>query len=168
MRFIIDIIVIVVCAATALFLYQHYWDDVQRSFFNEEAMHTIYIGLVAITVTVADDQDERKQGLSRVTELRDLEGKLFIFDNDARHGIWMKDMYMPIDIIWIDKNLQIIHIAENIQPDSFPEVFLPPTGARFVLEMNAHFVSSLKLKVSDRLTLPSVLLPEDIKANLQQ
>ena len=80
----------------------------------------------------------------------------------------MKNMFMPIDIICIDKDLKVVHVVENATPDSYPNtIFAPPSDARFVLEMNAYFVSSLRIKVGDTLTLPPSLLPEDIKRNLQ-
>lgn len=167
-RFILDALVIIVAAITGFYLYQNYWDDFKTTLFSEESVHTIYIGSSAISVTVADTEAERIQGLSGVTSLREREGKLFIFDRDSRYGIWMKDMKIPLDIMWIDKDLRIVHIAENVQPDTYPEVFSSESDARFVLEMNAFFVSSLRVKTGDVLTLPSVLLPDDIKQNLQQ
>lgn len=167
-KFVIDVIVIIVVIVTSIFLYQNYWDEFKATLFQEEAVHTIYIGSSAISVTVADSEEERIKGLSGVVSLREREGKLFVFDTDGRFGIWMKEMDMPLDIIWIDKNLKIVHIVENVSPESFPEVFAPESDARFVLEMNAHFASSLRAKVGDVLTLPSVLLPRDIKQNLQQ
>ncbi len=168
MRFLIDIVVIVTLTVVGFFLYQEYWDDLKESWVAYQSENTIYVGSVAIAVTVADDETERIQGLSGVASLRDLQGKLFIFDGDSRWGIWMKDMLIPIDILWIDKNLQVVHIEENITPETYPAVFTSQTDARFVLEMNAHFVSSLKIKVGDRLTLPANLLPKDIKKDLQK
>jgi uncharacterized membrane protein (UPF0127 family) len=167
-KFAIDVVVVVVAMVTGIFLYQNYWDEFKSTLFQEEAVHTIYIGSSAISVTFADTEEERIKGLSGVSSLREREGKLFVFDTDGRFGIWMKEMKIPLDIIWIDKNLHIIHVVENVTPDTFPEVFLPPSDARFVLEMNAHFFSALRLKVGDVLTLPSILLPYDIKQNLQQ
>lgn len=168
MRFLLDIVVIFVFGATAIFLYVQHWDDIQRALFKTDPEYTIYLGATAVQVTVADTQSELIQGLSGVPYLRDLQGKLFIFDQDANYGIWMKDMLFPIDIIWIDKNLTVVYIAENIAPNTYPEIFTPSINARFVVEMNAHFVSSLRVKVGDRLTLPPSLLPTDIKENLQQ
>jgi len=168
MKFLIDVVVVIVVASVGIFLYLNYWDDFKDILFQDEAHYTIYVGSVAVDLTVADEHDERVLGLSGVSSLGDSQGELFIFDNDAKHGMWMKDMLIPIDIIWIDKQLQVIHILENVQPSTYPEVFAPPADARFVVEMNAHFVSSLKLKVGDRLTLPPSLLPSDIKNDLQQ
>lgn len=168
MRFLIDIVVIVTLCVVGFFLYQQYWDAIKESWEVYRSQHTLYIGSVAIAVTVADEESERIMGLSGTKSLRDLQGKLFIFQNDGRHGIWMKEMQIPIDILWIDKNLQVVHIQENVNPDTYPTVFTSPSDARFVLEMNAHFVSSLKIKVGDRLTLPASLLPKDIKRDLQK
>lgn len=168
MKILIDIVVIVTLSVVGIFLYQQYWDDLKATWEAYRSEQTLYIGSVAISVTVADEEPERIAGLSGVRSLRDLQGKLFIFERDDIHGIWMKDMFIPLDIIWIDKDLQVIHIEENIYPETYPAVFAPPTEARFVLEMNAHFVSSLKIKVGDRLTLPANLLPKDVKKDLQK
>jgi uncharacterized membrane protein (UPF0127 family) len=166
LKFLVDGVVIVVALVMGVYLYQNYWDDFMATLLKDEAHHTIYIGSSAINVTVADEEAERVQGLSGVSSLREREGKLFVFDTDGRFGIWMKDMKIPLDIIWIDKNLKIVHMVENVSPDTYPEVFAPASDARFVLEMNAHFVSSLRVNVGDILTLPSVLLPEDIRTQL--
>lgn len=168
MRIILDILIVVTFGITAIFLYQNYWNNIQQAIFGTEPRYTVYLGATALDVTLADEQSERVQGLSGVPSLRDFEGKLFIFDVDDKHGFWMKDMLIPIDIIWINKNLEVVYIEENVAPNSYPEVFGPPVDARFVLEMNAHFVSSLKVKEGDRIILPSNLLPADVTRDLQQ
>lgn len=169
MRFLIDIVVISTLAVVGLFLYHQYWGAFKESWSAYRlSEQTVYLGSVAIRVSIADDEKKQRQGLSGVKSLRDLEGKLFIFDTDGTWGIWMKDMLIPLDIIWIDKNLQVVHIVENVSPLTYPEVFSSPKDARFVLEMNAHFVSSLRIKEGDRLTLPSSLLPVDVRRNLQK
>lgn len=169
MKFLFETLILIVFAVTALFLYQNYWDDVQYALFGKEHIHTIYLGSTALRVTVADEYEERIVGLSGVAQLNDFEGKLFIFDNDAKHGIWMKDMLIPIDILWIDQNLEVVHIAENALPSSYPnQVFAPPVDARMVLELNAYFVRSINVEVGDRLNLPPSLLPDDIRENLQE
>jgi len=169
MKFLFETAILLIFALTALYLYTAYWDEVRATLFGEEQHHTIYLGEVALEVTVADEYDERVQGLSGVEKLKDFEGKLFIFNNDAKHGIWMKDMLIPLDIIWIDKNLRVIHIEENVSPDTYPsQIFAPQSDARFVLEMNAHFASSVRIEIGDVLMLPPSLIPRDIANVLQQ
>jgi uncharacterized membrane protein (UPF0127 family) len=168
MKLLFETFIFLLISATLFVLYQNYWDDVRAALFSNTDEYTIYLGSVALAVSVADDEAERMQGLSGVPGLRDLEGKLFIFDTDAKQGIWMKDMQFPLDIIWIDRSLHIVHIEENVTPETYPNIFYPSSDARFVLEMNARFVSSLRIKVGDMLTLPPSLIPADIKADLQK
>lgn len=168
MKLVFEAIIVLVVCFTAFYTYTTYWDDFLAIFSTDNEKFLVYVGDVALSVTVADDPEERRQGLSGVAKLNDFEGKLFIFDEAQKHGIWMKDMLIPIDIIWLDDNLTVIHIEENVVPESYPEIYAPNEPARFVLEMGAHFVDTLRLKTGDRLNVPSELLPVDIRENLQE
>ena len=77
---------------------------------------------------------------------------LFAFGSSDRHGIWMKDMRFPIDIFWLDEYGQIVFIKKDAQPDSYPEVFLPNSPAKFVLEVTAGFAEENSLKIGDKIS----------------
>ena len=81
--------------------------------------------------------EERAQGLSGRSGLTDDEGMLFIFDYDARHGFWMKDMLFALDIIWLDADMNVVHAETDVSPDTYPRSFVPTVPARYVLEINA-------------------------------
>lgn len=115
---------------------------------------TLHIGRTAITYTVAETAEERTQGLSGRRSLGVNEGLLFVFPNVGAHGIWMKDMQFPIDIIWIDDNLRIVDIKADARPESYPEVFYPRESARYVLEVNALFAEIKGIRVGDTVDLP--------------
>lgn len=168
MKILLDLLIFTVVCVTGWYLYQNYWDDVRHSLFGDEPVYTIYLGSKALDVSVANEQQERIRGLSGVTSLRDFEGKLFIFDTDGIYRIWMKDMKFALDIIWINKNLEVVHIEENVSPDTYPQAFTSEEDARFVLEVNAHFVSLFKVVKGDRLLLPPGILPPDIAKNLHK
>jgi uncharacterized protein len=51
-----------------------------------------------LLVAVADDEQERQEGLMGVEDLADLDGMLFVFDGDVATGFWMKDTVLPLDI----------------------------------------------------------------------
>jgi len=116
-----------------------------------------------LKVIVVEDERERAQGLSGRESLEPTEGMLFIFPESAYHGIWMKDMRLSIDIIWIDASGRIVDIAPVVHPDSYPKVFEPKTPARFVIETNAYFTESFGIKVGDTVSIPKYLLPEDLQ-----
>jgi len=168
MKFLTDILIGSVVVVTLFFVYQTYGGSLKATFFGDENMFTVYIDTVAMTVTVADSESERKQGLSEVVSLEEFEGKLFVFDSAQRHGIWMKNMLLPIDIMWFDNNLELIYFQENVDPSTYPTVFAPTQDARFVIEANAHFIDALHVQIGDRLLLPSTILPADIRNSLQQ
>lgn len=77
---------------------------------------------------------------------------LFVFPKDGLWDFWMKDTYIPLDIIWLNKDKGIVGIFENARPaqGSYPPVYKGVFPARYVLEANAGFVQRIKIKVSDR------------------
>ena len=168
MRSIFELSIFLVVGLTWLFVYQFYWDDIKRFFDSGEPVHIVYLSDIALEVTVADDTQERTQGLSGVEYLKDFEGKLFIFDELDHYGIWMKDMLIPIDVLWFDDDLKLTHIERNLTPDTYPDTYFSPEPARFVLELNAYFVDSLQLEKGSQLILPPEILPKDIRDHLQQ
>ena len=135
-RWIIIIVVFfVVGISTALFA---------RHFQREEG--ALRIGGEEFRVLLADDEAERIQGLSGMPSLADDTVMLFVFPNDDKHGIWMKDMHFAIDIVWLDQDGYVIHIKKDATPDSFPEIFRPDDNAGNVIEMSAGIVDRLALE----------------------
>jgi uncharacterized membrane protein (UPF0127 family) len=59
---------------------------------------------VALTVAVADTNEQRVQGLMGVEDLGPLFGMLFVFDSAAVRSFWMKDTLIPLDIAFFDSN----------------------------------------------------------------
>lgn len=112
----------------------------------------------AIRAEVADSALERIRGLSGRETLQPDRGLLFVFPFADYHGIWMKQMRFPIDIVWLQEArapaekeradsdadagtaLRVIDFFENAAPETFPEVFYPKEKATHVLEVNAGFV----------------------------
>ena len=100
---------------------------------------TISIGSAEINVEIARSTEELLQGLSGRENVDG--GMWFIFPKDDYYGIWMKEMLFPLDIIWVGNDLTVVHIEENVSPDSFPHTFKPSVKARYVLEVPAGFAA---------------------------
>lgn len=165
-RLFTDIVILLTAVVLIIYLYQNYWDDLSVYLFGEQE-NTIFLNDVSLTVTIADESEERVLGLSGVESLGPTEGKLFIFDQEDYYGIWMKDMLFPIDILWVNNDMTIVHIEENVTPDTFPASYRPVEPARFVIETNAFFSDTYKISVGDKVTIPAPDLPEDLKERLQ-
>lgn len=102
---------------------------------------TVTIGAATFTLELARTPQERAVGLSGRTHLPEDHGMLFIFDSDARHGFWMKDTLIPLDIIWLDSDGVVVDVQtmqpEPGVPDPLLTVYRPSAPARYVLEVNA-------------------------------
>ena len=67
-------------------------------------------------IELAVNESQWKQGLMGRSFLPANKGMLFIFDQEKDYAMWMKNMKIPLDIIFMDKNLNIVSIVENFQP----------------------------------------------------
>jgi uncharacterized membrane protein (UPF0127 family) len=104
------------------------------------------------SVEVVESMRDRRKGLSNREELPYNEGMWFVFPNSGRHGIWMKEMRFPIDIIWLDESTSVVHIAQSVSPDTFPTVFYPDSEAKYVLETNAGWSREHNIQINTKIT----------------
>ena len=113
----------------------------------------ILIGSTTVLASVADSLPERIQGLSDTPYLPENIVKLFAFGSLGSHSIWMKDMKYALDIIWVAEDGVIVHIEEDVKPETFPESFASPTPAWYVVEANSGFVQKFGIKVGDEIVV---------------
>ena len=103
----------------------------------------------AFVVELAVKADERAQGLMNRREMATDRGMLFDFGMTRRVAMWMKNTYLPLDMLFIRKDGTIAHMATDTTPqseaiiDSRQEVY-------FVLELNAGTAKRLGMAPGDR------------------
>lgn len=93
----------------------------------------IEIGDKEYNVTCARTEEERIKGLQGVTELKDDEGMLFFFEEPQTVGFWMKDTKVPLDIIFISEDMEVISVYQG-EPEN--ENIAEEDNVKFVLEVN--------------------------------
>ena len=101
---------------------------------------------------------ERQMGLMFRPSLPRDRAMLFVFEAVDFHGIWMKNCKFPIDIVWLDEQRKVVHVAEAVPPckaDPCP-VYEPMQRAAYVVEMNAQQARQEKVVLGATLdfTLP--------------
>ncbi len=87
---------------------------------------------------IAADAESRRRGYMFREHVGAAEGMLFLFETSVRHGIWMKNCRVPLDIIWLDEGLRVVDIAADSQPCPAQGECLarqPIAAARYVLEV---------------------------------
>lgn len=117
---------------------------------------TLTLGTSSVRVEVVDDEVSRSQGLSGRLNLDKGTGMLFIFDRSDLWGIWMKDMRISIDVIWLDQTGKIVTVEENMSPDTYPKIFFPTKRARYVLEVPAGAFRASGASIGDMIDLSSL------------
>jgi len=106
-------------------------------------------GAVAFQVEIADDDAERERGLMYRTSLAPDRGMLFHFPEAAPRAFWMKNTYIPLDIIYIGADGRIVSIAAQTEP--FNETPVPSAGpALGVLEIYGGRAAELGIAVGDQ------------------
>lgn len=122
----------------------------------------VHIAGKTYKVKLAETEEDKHRGLQGVTELPEDEGMLFIFDDeevDTTNPIsfWMKDTLIPLDIVFINDDLEVTQIFQGVpQTEDMMEA-----DASYVLEVNQgsginigdelEFESNKKIKESDRM-----------------
>jgi len=98
-------------------------------------------------VTIADTSEKRERGLMFVDKMLENEGMLFIFEQKGIYPFWMKNTLIPLDIIWLDENQNVVFVKENAQPCKAEscESFVPNATAKYVLEINAGLTNKLNI-----------------------
>jgi uncharacterized membrane protein (UPF0127 family) len=107
---------------------------------------TVSIDGAELNLEVVDTNETRTQGLSGRELLPRDTGMLFVFDVPDTYGFWMKDMRFPVDIIWLDEQFRVIHIEQNVSPETYPNVFTPTEKALYVLEVNTGVSDELHIE----------------------
>lgn len=95
----------------------------------------IEIGNKKYNVEIAQTDEEKTKELQGKKELAEDEGMLFIYDEPQTVGFWMQDTNIPLDIIFINKDFEIISIYKR-QPHD--ETIAEEDDVQFILEVNQN------------------------------
>lgn len=106
-------------------------------------------GRTTFMVEIADDDQERAQGLMYRKSLAPDRGMLFDFKTERSVSFWMRNTYIPLDMIFIRADGRIRSIARNTTPMSDQGV---PSGGpvRAVLEIPGGRAAQLGVLPGDR------------------
>jgi len=114
----------------------------------------------SVTAELVVTDEERQRGLMFREKLLPDQGMLFVFEEEGLYSFWMKNTLISLDMLWINKDRRIVHIARNVPPckeDPCPS-YSPERPGLYVLELAAGAADRLGLKLFDRLefTLPII------------
>lgn len=123
---------------------------------NELPRGQVAIAGQTFRVEVAADQQSRRRGLMYRTELGEYEGMLFVFDRPGIQRFWMKNTYIPLDILFIADDLTVANV-ETMVPTSLESV-ASTIAVRYALEVPAGTASRLNITSGTVVEFGEVLL----------
>jgi uncharacterized membrane protein (UPF0127 family) len=110
-------------------------------------------GVQVFSVEIATTEEEKTTGLMYRKQLADGKGMLFDFSPEQEVSMWMKNTYIPLDMIFIRADGRILRIAENTEPLSTR--IIPSGGlAKGVLEVIAGTAQKYGIAPGDRVAHP--------------
>ncbi len=104
-------------------------------------------------LVVKSDKD-KQIGLSKYKNLPEDKGMIFVFDKEGFYPFWMKDMKLPLDIIFIKEN-KIVTIYENL-PINNLSIYTPTQASDRVLEINANLSKKYGFSIGDSVTFKNL------------
>jgi uncharacterized membrane protein (UPF0127 family) len=120
---------------------------------NVRPTTTVRLGSAVFSMRLAATNETRQQGLSGIAHLGAMDGLLMVFQGDDYWGIWMKDMKIPLDIIWLNNEKKVIYIVSDASPSlGTSKTFTPTDTARYVLEVLAGTTKRVPIQVGDNAT----------------
>ncbi|MFH1173007.1 MAG: DUF192 domain-containing protein [bacterium] len=121
---------------------------------NEKQITEVCLKTECFKVELAITDQEKAQGLMFRTSLPEKSGMLFIYKKESQPGIWMKNTKIPLDIIWLNQNKEIVFLAKNAPPGDEKDYahFSPGISASYVLEINAGWADKLNLQTGDKIS----------------
>lgn len=110
-----------------------------------------------LRLELASTPDEHARGLMYRDVLAADSGMLFVFDQDGRLSFWMKDTFIPLDMIWLTATGEVVDV-KTVQPcriDPCP-TYAAVKPARAVLELNAGIAAKRGIVPGAKLAFENV------------
>src|SRR5690554_1800360 len=104
---------------------------------------------------LAADPESRRTGLMGRTQLPEGSGMLFDFPSGTSPAIWMRNMQIPLDLLFVDDQGRLVQIFAEVPPCTEPPcaIYRAQQPLRFVIEVPAGTARQLGLKPGDQLDL---------------
>ncbi len=101
-------------------------------------------------VETATTLPEQAYGLMYRDSLPAGRGMLFVFEDEDVHKFWMKNTYIELDIIWMDRSGRVIHVEHEAKPcnETCPSLG-PDSSSRYVLEVPGGTARNLGIGTGD-------------------
>lgn len=107
----------------------------------------------AFDIYLAVNRDQQRRGLMHVRHLPEFTGMLFVYRDSSIHSMWMKNTFIPLDMLFIRADGTVSSIATDTVPQSLKSISsIEPVN--FVLELNAGMTERLHINTDSVVYFP--------------
>jgi uncharacterized protein len=100
-------------------------------------------------IWLAADDQHRELGLMYVRKLDENAGMLFVYPEPFRIGMWMKDTFIPLDMLFVNSKGKVVQVVERTTPQSLNTI-ASDTAVLGVIELNAGTAARLHIRVGSQ------------------
>lgn len=107
--------------------------------------------IASIDIEIADSEPRRERGLMYRSTLDENHGMLFIFEEPDTLSFWMRNTYIPLDLLFVSADKTVVQITPNTPPYSTRSIPCPKP-AQYVVEVNGGYAAMKGIRVGDQVT----------------
>lgn len=112
--------------------------------------------LQKIEIEIADDDRQREQGLMWRRSMTGSQGMVFIFPQESEQRFWMRNTYIPLDIIYVNSKMEIVSIQKNCK--TLNDAGLPSNApAQYVVEVIGGFCDKHDIKAGTKISFKDLI-----------
>ncbi|HME87532.1 MAG TPA: DUF192 domain-containing protein [Candidatus Nanoarchaeia archaeon] len=112
---------------------------------------SVKINSLVIPVELASTPEQKAQGMMFRANLTG--GMLFSYDEEQPRHFWMKNTLIPLDMLFINKNREIVTIHHAVPCTRDPCAVYSSDPAQYVLEVNGNFTEENNINVGMKVIL---------------
>ena len=129
----------------------HSNEDLDRDFTKKNIIiSSSNLTCINLTVWLATTQKQQARGLMHVKILSEHTGMLFIYPEERMRAMWMKNTYIPLDMLFIKANGDISSIMKTTEPLSL-QTIRSKEPVQYVLELAGGVTENLGLQRNDKI-----------------
>ncbi len=101
-------------------------------------------------IYLAMDYEQQRRGLMYVLKMPEQTGMLFVYENEEARSMWMKNTFIPLDIVFARADGSVVNVVADTVPHTLSS-HRSAGPARYVLELNAGTAERLGIGTGSRL-----------------
>ncbi len=108
-----------------------------------------------IDIQIANTEFDRELGLMFRKSMKENQGMLFMFPADTTQTFWMRNTYIPLDMVFINSQKKIVSISKNTRILS-DQTYTSKGPAQYVLEVNAGYCDRFNIRAGDEVSWKTI------------